>query len=143
MEKRDKETARFSPFVDVFAVATVVLLLVIMSISYTVRRKEISALATKERPAAVLEQVVSPPPSPPLQRRITVVEAPSVVTVDLPAGERFLLYIPSNNESAGMLLGTFVTEKRAAREKPRRLSFSRPVNFTYSQWEVRFYIQEH
>lgn len=62
---------------------------------------------------------------------------PEQSVVNLPAGEKFVEYGP-------MIEGfqTYVTEKRPAGEKPRRLTIFRPSMTTAHSWEVYVYIQE-
>lgn len=63
---------------------------------------------------------------------------PELAVVNLPAGEKFVDYGPVVEG-----FQTYVTEKRPAGEKPRRLTIFRPSMTTARSWNVYIYIQEH
>lgn len=69
-----------------------------------------------------------------------------VATVNLPPGEKFIQFVPSNsaNTSQGSWnhYDNFITERRLPSEKPRLLAFYGPGR-SFHSWEVKLYIREH
>ncbi len=88
-------------------------------------------------------KTVSTPKQTEAEKATYVPEPP---TVNLPAGEKFVAYVPANTSTWGSeqfkFNNLYITEKRPETEKPRRLSFFIPGHSPHSM-EVLFYIQEH
>ena len=63
---------------------------------------------------------------------------PELAVVNLPVGEKFVSHGPIIEG-----IQPYITEKRPAGEKPRRLTIFRPSMTTARSWEIYIYIQEH
>src|SRR5271167_3842824 len=64
--------------------------------------------------------------------------------VNLPAGQKFVSYIPDFTSEAMSTddSDAYILRERDAGEKPHRYAYTKPGN-SPGHWEVKFYIQEH